>query len=765
MRMIKDKLYPQIYNSKTLWQAWNRIKKKGSSGGIDGVSIENFEKNLKRNLLQLGESLRRGTYVPEPAKQVFISKNNRSEKRALALPVIKDKIVQEATRTVIEPLFNPIFLDFSYGYRPGKGPQKAIGRVVHYLEQKRIWTAVSDIDNFFDSIDHNKLLEFVSQKVLEKEILRLIKLWLKIGVVYHNKWIDVEQGVLQGNVISPLLSNIYLHPFDSEMDKKGYAMVRYADDFIFLEHTKKEALSALGDAGIFLEKQLHLKLNPESTSIRSINDGFVFLGFLFKGNKKTISAAKLEKIKTKIKQILKTYPGISETITNLNESINGWRNYYRIGDIEDQFQFLEDFLFHELKFYIIKAKNNFSYTENQIKKELENLEFFLPKSQSEKKKFISLLIASSRLKTLKQSVSTTIASVEQSIAAQKRKYEKILTDETDLVISNPGSFIGKTSRRVVVKEKGRRVKEIPFFRLKNIFITSDGISLSSNLVKYCSNESIPITFFDYYGKPYAQLLSPKFPLYKLTLAQVSAFNNSKGVHLAKSFAEGKIKNQINLIKYYRKYKARKEFQFAEKCEEAINNMKLLITKLKQTAAKCNELDSVRSRIFGIEGQAAAEYWGLIKLLISNDVYFERRERRGATDIVNSLLNYGYGILYSQIYQAIILAGLNPNISFLHKEQIGKPTLVFDLIEEFRQPIVDRAIIAIIRKGGKLSMEGVNLTQQTKNIIIKNIMKRINSRVNFRGERLSLRKVIRHQAESVAKFLEEKDKYRPFVDKW
>lgn len=148
-----------------------------------------------------------------------------------------------------------------------------------------------------------------------------------------------------------------------------------------------------------------------------------------------------------------------------------------------------------------------------------------------------------------------------------------------------------------------------------------------------------------------------------------------------------------------------------------------------------------------------------------DVYFEGRERRGAVDLVNSLLNYGYGILYSQVYQSIIFAGLNPNISFLHKEQFGKPTLVFDFIEEFRQPIVDKTIIGMIRKKENLKMEGIYLSQETKQKVAKKILKKLNCIVKFRGKKLTLQEILKSQAKTIVKFLEEKEKYHPFIDKW
>ena len=290
------------------------------------------------------------------------------------------------------------------------------------------------------------------------------------------------------------------------------------------------------------------------------------------------------------------------------------------------------------------------------------------------------------------------------------------------------------------------------------------MSISSDLVRHCTEEGIPITFFDSYGRPYAQILSPRFSLYSLSTAQLLATTNKKGIYLAISFTEGKIRNQINLLKYYRKYKIRKEYQFSEECKESIEKMQALLQKLDGLAKRDN-LECLRPRIMNIEGQSASCYWKLIKFLISNDVYFEGRERKGATDLVNSLLNYGYGILYSQIYQAIILAGLNPNISFLHKEQVGKPTLVFDLIEEFRQPIVDKTVIGMIRKKEKLVMEGTNLTHETTMRVIKNVLRRLDSFVRFRGRRLTLREVINSQANSVAKFLEGKENYHPFIDRW
>lgn len=762
---MKGKLFPKVCETKTLWQAWGRIKRKRAVGGIDNVSIELFDKRIEHNLKDLSQSLQTGTYSPEPTKRMYIPKDKPNERRKLAIPTIKDKIVQEATRSVVEPLFDRAFADSSYAYRSGKGPQKAVSKVEQWLAQGKEWVVTGDIDDFFDSMNHNLLMKFVSERIWEKEILRLIELWLKMGIIEKGKWVDSEIGIPQGTIISPLLSNIYLHPFDKEMKNRGHTLVRYADNFIFLGKLRKEAVDALKDGERFLHRELSLCLNQDSKSIRGIHNGFVFLGFLFKDKRRIIAETKLGKVKAKIGVILRGSANLSDAVDKLNEPIVAWQRYYGNADVKDQFKFLDNLLFDELKKFLISRGVLSVIKKKGIRQDLQRLEFFSLKDPREKQNLTSLLIAATGVKKqAKVKEKKPLSSVAKQVALKRRKYEKILSEASNLIISTPGSFVGKTSRRVVVREKRRRVKELPFFRLKNILIISNGVSISSNLVRHCAGEGIPITFFDFYGRPYAQVHSPRSPLYGLSLAQSAAATNQKGVYLAKSFVEGKIKNQINLIKYYRKYKARREFQFFEVCEESINAMRSLLIKLRDIS-KGDSLELTTPKMLALEGQSASYYWKLIKLLLSHDVYFQGRERRGATDLVNSLLNYGYGILYSQIYQAIILAGLNPNISFLHREQVGKPTLVFDLIEEFRQPIVDKAVIGMIRKKEKLRMEATNLTQATKTKVVEAVMRRLSSRVNFRGKKLTLREIIGHQSNSMAGFLEGKGNYRPFIDKW
>ncbi|MBN1182385.1 MAG: group II intron reverse transcriptase/maturase [Bacteroidales bacterium] len=762
---MSTKLYSNICNINTLWRAWNRLNKKSEMRGIDGMTVKDFEKRIHYHLKHISQKLEKGQYVPKPATQIFIPKSTPGKMRELCIPVIEDKIVQESVRSVIEPFFSADFCDFSYAYRTGKGPQKAIGRVSHYLRQKQTWIAAIDIENFFGSIDHDILLKVLSQKIHEQPILDLITLWLKTGVISKGKWIDVEQGISQGNVISPLLSNIYLHAFDIEMRNNGFSPVRYADDIIFLEKSYSEAVHALKTSREFLEKKLHLKLNPTVTTIGDSRKGFIFLGYLFKGTALTIAPQKITKIQENIRRKIRNGDTLNALINNLNDSICGWRNYYSLCDTDNQMQFLNDYLFNELKSGLVQNRQKDTLSKKELTNTLHQLECFKSLKFSEMEDQIQFLIqAISKTQTVRINTRPKVNTIEKKVASQKKKYEKLLGEESDLVISKPGHFIGKTSRRVVVRSKGRNIYEVPFFRLKNILITSYGVSLSSDLINYCSKEGIPISFCDFRGRPYAQIFSASMPFYKLTLLQVNANTNEKSVFLARSFATGKIKNQINLIKYYNKYKDRKESEFVEKSEKTVECMASLLHKLK-TNIDDSGIEKAKSQIMGYEGQAAASYWQLIKYLLSHDVYFKGRENKGATDIVNSLLNYGYGILYSMVHQAVILARLNPNIGFLHKEQPGKPTLVFDLVEEFRQPIVDKVVLSMIRKKEEITMEGISLSQDTRDKLVHRIMQRINTNISFRGKKMLMREIIKYQSQAVAKYLNGTGKYKPYIDRW
>ncbi len=301
----------------------------------------------------------------------------------------------------------------------------------------------------------------------------------------------------------------------------------------------------------------------------------------------------------------------------------------------------------------------------------------------------------------------------QVVKQQKRRYLRRAVEGSELVISEPGVFIGKTASRLVVKKQRRVIMEMPLRQLRHVIITTSGVTLSAAVITLCAREKIALDFLSPRGEPLARLSTPVDALGTTGLQQVQAVHDGSGLHLARTFVYGKLKNQLNLVKYYHKYRKRVDPDFARTFKDVERQFTALIAELRRFVPE-GEYDTGRHRLFAFEGQGAILYWQMIRLLLADDVEFAGRQRQGATDLVNSLLNYGYGMLYPRMHEALLRAGLHPGISFLHSFQDGKPTLTFDLIEEFRAQAVDRVVCGMITKGERLEMEpqSGNLTKLT-----------------------------------------------------
>jgi CRISPR-associated protein Cas1 len=245
--------------------------------------------------------------------------------------------------------------------------------------------------------------------------------------------------------------------------------------------------------------------------------------------------------------------------------------------------------------------------------------------------------------------------------------------------------------------------------------------------------------------------------------QLAAYNDARGVQLAKAIVRGKLGNQASLLKYFGKY-------LKESNPPIFDDLSALaksLTKGRKDAAQVNEpnIDAARESLLSIEGLAGRTYWKGVRLLIPEMLGFDSREHRGAPDPVNSALNYGYGILYTQVWGAIMNAGLEPFAGFLHVDRPGKPSLVLDMVEEFRQPVVDRAVIAAIGRGTTIETHEGMLTDDARRAVAAAVLERVEGEVNFRGRRYKLKSVIQIQARNLASFLRGGDSYRTFSFKW
>jgi len=334
----------------------------------------------------------------------------------------------------------------------------------------------------------------------------------------------------------------------------------------------------------------------------------------------------------------------------------------------------------------------------------------------------------------------------------------------NLIINNYGSFLGKKSERLIVKEQGKVIQEVPFFDLSQITVTTGGASLSSDVIRMCMEHGVQINFLSSTGQPYAKITSPQLNATVQTRReQLMAYYDSRGVTLARAFVSGKIKNQINTLKYFSKHRKEAKKETYEQVMSKIKKMEEIYNELGHYEGK--NIDELRGQFLSVEGRASALYWEQVSLILKGKVEFPGREHRGATDPFNSMLNYGYGILYSQVWTAITLAGLEPFAGFMHVDRPGKPSLVLDLVEEFRQPVVDRVVIALFSKGCKVKLEDDKLSAETRKDLAQRILQRLDSADNFNGKKFKLSTIIQKQARSIASFVRGEGKYRPFVGGW
>jgi CRISPR-associated protein Cas1 len=351
----------------------------------------------------------------------------------------------------------------------------------------------------------------------------------------------------------------------------------------------------------------------------------------------------------------------------------------------------------------------------------------------------------------------------RSIAWSGRESENTV----DLIVEGKGLFIGKHQGRICIYRAQKTIQETPLIHLKQIVVVDNGVGISSDVVRVCSEEGIPIHFISKHGSTLAGLYATGLNGTILTRrAQLLAYTTTQGVTISKAFVQGKLANQANLLRYFAK--SRREEQPAL-CQEidlvvaALRDAQLAVADLQHS-----RMQEVREPLLSIEGRAAQQYWHIIKYILPPAVQWPGRETRGARDLFNALLNYGYGVLYSQVEQAILLAGLDPYAGFLHTDRPGKPSLVLDLIEEFRQCVVDRTIIGLLNKHVALEQDQEQLlTEGTRRKIAEKILERLDGSAElYEQKRQALRFILQCQARHLACFLRgDRENYEPFVAGW
>ena len=339
MSIRTDKMLEKIIDPESIIKAYKRVKANKGAGGIDGMRVEELLPYLIKNGADLIKQIKEGRYKPTPVRRVEIPKEDKGKVRKLGIPTVVDRVVQQAIAMTLTPIYEKIFSDNSFGFRPARSQHDALKRCKEYADEGYVYVVDMDLEKFFDTVSQSKLIEVLSRTIKDGRVISLIHKYLNSGVLENGVVINTKCGLAQGGPISPLLSNIMLNELDKELERRGHKFVRYADDCMIFCKSRRSAERTLENIIPFIEKKLFLKVNREKTvtahisKVKYLGYGFYRYGgkCRFKVHKKSI-----KKMKDQIRELTKRNNGSSnqERIRKYNTAVKGWINYFKLADMK-----------------------------------------------------------------------------------------------------------------------------------------------------------------------------------------------------------------------------------------------------------------------------------------------------------------------------------------------------------------------------------------------------------------------------------------------
>ena len=354
-------LLERILDRENLNRAYKRVKENKGAPGIDGMTVEEALPWLKEHGEELKESILAGRYKPQPVRRKEIPKPDGGV-RQLGIPTVIDRVIQQAIAQVLTPIYEPLFIDGSYGYRPKRSAPQAIQKVKEYAEKGYTTAVEIDLSKYFDTLNHELLMNLIRRQVKDKRVTELIKKYLKSGVMAEGLLVKTEEGSPQGGPLSPLLANIYLNEFDQEYTRRGVVVIRYADDIVLLAKSKRAGERLLETSKRFLEGKLKLRLNTEKSKVVSVYSirNFKFLGFAIgkgpNGVYIRVHPKSIKRVKDKLRELTSRSQGrnVRAVMKNLENYIRGWLNHYGIANMRVTMKHLDEWVRRRIRMYIWK---------------------------------------------------------------------------------------------------------------------------------------------------------------------------------------------------------------------------------------------------------------------------------------------------------------------------------------------------------------------------------------------------------------------------
>lgn len=349
-----------VLSKENLNRAYKKVVANRGAGGVDGVTVEELGSYIRENREKIVTSLRNRTYIPKPVRRVYIPKDN-GKQRPLGIPTALDRTIQQATAQPISDIYEEIFSDYSYGFRPGRSCHDAIRQALEYLNDGYEWVVDIDIEQFFDKVNHDRLIQILREQVNDSTTLNLIRKYLKAGVMENGLEKATGTGVPQGGPLSVVCSNIYLDKLDKELEGRGLRFTRYADDVLIFTRSEMSAERVMESVCSWLERKLFLKVNVAKTkAVRPMRSKYLGFTFLKNGGEWKVkpTTEKKKKLKEKLSEYLKRGKAIARplvvTIKRVNEIVRGWINYFRIGQMKRFMEELGQWLRHKIRVIVMK---------------------------------------------------------------------------------------------------------------------------------------------------------------------------------------------------------------------------------------------------------------------------------------------------------------------------------------------------------------------------------------------------------------------------
>lgn len=754
-----------------LTTAWRRTHRNKGMPGVDRVSVELFAERWQQRLSGLQADVREGRYRPRPYLRVWADKPS-GDQRPMAIPTVADRVLMGAAADVLSAVLEPHFSDRSFAYRQGRSARSAVSELIASPRMAGGWAIVADIASYFDTIDHRLLLGMLREHVADDAFVRLVGSWITNPILDSGQEVRPRRGVPQGAPISPVLANLYLTPLDRWMESRGLDYVRYADDFVALCDSEIQAQKVAAALEEFLARELKLSVKPTKTTFVAVGEGFEFLGFAFDRAGARIPEPRVQEARDSVARLLVSDERNSTVLTRLDAYVRGFRNYF---DLEmprtsEQLATLEADRVRQLIDWAIARRLDQALVIDRSERFVVELAPSAAPGAYGHDRDQDQPTSPEDESVLPQPIApipTSLAEVDRRPAAVRARVAAgrpaAVNAGGHLEVFGFGAHAGLEEERFVLHRKRELIFEAPLAALRTVQVDSYGMTFSTPLLEELAERDVPVLFTRHGERPWA-VLRPLVAKGSVDLlrAQVAGQAGRLGIQVAQELVAAKLANQERLLRYYAKYKRRRSTPAGARLRDGAERIARIASELSDVPL--DGADVARRKVFSIEGRAAAAYWSALQEVLGKE--FPGRVGRGATDAINIALNYGYGILYAAVWGAIARAGLDPGIGMLHASPGDRGALVFDFVEPFRVPAVDRPVVGLISRGTLIKLNtDRQLTASARGHIAGVVGRALDDPIPWAGIEKPLAEHIEREARDLATWLQGGEPLRALRIRW